>query len=253
MRRNESGLRCLSYNALMGCSTGEQDHQPFPSKGKLSDNSNLSLETLRGSLSSERTVVYRYVITSVHNEGGRYLQRGSGPNFQGGMVTLCTCKHRMRTYLSPDDWKGKWVAGFTGLGAGGGRNALFFLARVAHAYESHYDLWYSGEVPTETKRAKSAALSRHGDLLEPVGGSVDPFDPLSYHPPNEAHSHSKNNTWHGDVRYTGGRWVREAALLVGDPGRTFLWDRPTIFLPGSIGRGQPKTTLDNLICQLEEY
>lgn len=237
----------------MGCSTGEQDHQPFPKRGPLFDNSNLSLETLRGSIGSERTVVYRYVITSVGNNGGRFVQRGSGPNFQGNMVTLCTCKHRMRTFLSPDDWKDRWVAGFTGLGAGRGTNALVYLTKVAHAFESHYDLWYSDEIPDETKRAKSATLSRHGDLLQPVGESVDPYAPLSYHPPNEAHSHSKNASWHGDVRYTGGRCVREAALLVGDPERSFLWDRPTIFLPGSIGRGQPKTTLDNLISQLEEY
>jgi hypothetical protein len=235
----------------MGCSTGEQDHQPFPSKGTLSDNSNISLETLRGSLSSERTVVYRYVITSVHNEGGRFLQRGSGPNFQGGMVTLCTCKHRMRTYLRLDDWKGKWVAGFTGLGAGRGRNALVYLTKIAHAYESHYDLWYSGEIPDETKRAKSATLSRYGDLLEPLGESVDPYDPFSYHPPDESHSHSKNDSWHGDVRYTGSRHRHEAALLVGDPAHTYLWDRPTLFFPNSIGRAEPKSTLEDLLSKLQ--
>ncbi len=211
---------------------------------------NLPLEALRSRLNSERTIVYRYVITSVDNDSGRFVQRGSGPNFQGNMITLCTCKHRMRTYLSPEAWKDKWVAGFTGLGAGRGRNALVYLTKVAHAYESHFDLWYSDEIPDETKRAKSAMLSRHGDLLEPVGESVDPYDPLSYHPPHEAHSHSKNDSWHSDVRYTGGRCVREAALLVGDPEHSFLWDRPTLFLPTSIGRGEPKTTLDDLISQL---
>ncbi len=86
---------------FMGCSTDEPDHQPFPRKGLLSDNSNLPLETLYSSLGSERTVVYRYVITSVDNNGGRFVQRGSGPNFQGNMVTLCTCKHRkMQCYFN---------------------------------------------------------------------------------------------------------------------------------------------------------
>jgi hypothetical protein len=156
----------------------------------------------------------------------------------------------MRTYLSPDDWKDKWVAGFTGLGAGRGRNALVYLTKIAHAYESHYDLWYSNEISSKTKQAKSATLSRYGDLLEPLGESVDPYDPLSYHSPNEAHSHSKNNSWHGDVRYTSDRCVHEAALLVGDPEYTFLWDRPTIFFPSSIGRAEPKSTLEGLLSQL---
>ncbi len=113
------GLRLLSYNALMRCSTVELDHQPFPRKGRLSDNPNLSLETLRSRLGSKQTVAYRYVITSIDNDGGSFVHRRSGPKLpRGGMVTLCMRKHRLRTFLSPRDWKGKWVAGFTNIGAG---------------------------------------------------------------------------------------------------------------------------------------
>ncbi len=234
----------------MTCLASEQNRQPFPEKGTLSVNSNASLGTLRRDIGSEPTVAYCYVVDTIKNEGGRLVQRGSGPNFQGGVVTLCTCKHRMRTALSPQDWEGKWVAGFTGVGAGGGRNALAYLIRVGHAFESHHDLWYSGVLPPETKRAKSATSNTLGDLFEPVDESSDPFDYRGYRPPHEAHPHAPNNAWHGDVDRTGFRG-RRAALLVGDSERAHLWERPVVFFPDSIGRGYRKFALGDLISRLE--
>jgi hypothetical protein len=187
----------------MGCSTDKQDHQPFPRKGILSHNSNLPLYTLRRVAGAEESVAYCYVVDSVRNEGGRFLQGGSGPNFQGDMVTLCTCKHHTHTSLSSVDWEGKWVAGFTGLGAGGGKNALVYLTKIGHAFESHHDLWYSVEILPETKRAKAATLNRLEDLFEPIDELSDPFDHRGYHSPHETHSHAPNNGWYRDVDRTG--------------------------------------------------
>jgi predicted RNase H-like nuclease len=51
-------------------------------------------------------------------------------------------------------------------------------------------------VPITGRRAADSAVSR---VYGGRGAAVH------YHPPNEAHSHSKNASWHGDVRYTGGR------------------------------------------------
>ena len=216
----------------------------------LSHNSNLPLDALRRVASAGESVVYCYVVDSVRNEGEGFVQGGSGPNFQGDMVSLCTCKHHMRTSLSPADWEGKWVAGFTGVGAGGGKNALVYLTKVGHAFESHHDLWYSEEIAAETKRAKSATLSRLGDLFEPVDESSDPFDHRGYRPPHADHSHASKNAWHRDVDQTGyGR--RRAALLVGDLEYSFLWDKPTLFFPNSIGRGYRKINLNDLLSQLE--
>ena len=223
----------------------EKNYQPFPRKGKLHDNSNLSLNALREIFGSDGTDVYCYVVASVPNEGGSFVQRGSGPNFQGDMVTLCTCKHYMRTALSPTDWESKWVAGFTGVGAGRGSNALMFLTKVDRAFESYHDLWYSEDIPADTKRAKSATLSSLGDLLEPIDELSDHFDHRGYHPPLDTHSHAPSNAWYGDVDRIG-YGGRRAALLVGDPEHTFLWDRPRIFFSGSIGRGYRKIALNYL-------
>jgi hypothetical protein len=35
---------------------------------------------------------------------GQYSQTASAPNFQGGVITLCTCKHWMRTF-KPAKWR----------------------------------------------------------------------------------------------------------------------------------------------------
>jgi hypothetical protein len=228
----------------------EQHYQPFPQEGKLFENSNLPLTALRQRTDSEQDVVYYYVIASVSNEEGRFVQWGSGPNFQGGAITLCTCKHLMRSSLDPYGWKGKWIAGFTGVGAGEGRNAFVYLMKVSHAFESHHDLWYSEDIRPETKRAKSSRLSRYGDLFEPIDRSSDPFDPLSYHLPHTTHSHAENNAWYGDVDRTGSGG-RRATLLAGNPKYSFLWDSPTIFFPNSVGRNYRKSSLSALLSQLE--
>ena len=64
----------------MTCLDSEQDYQPFPKKGMLSDNSNASLAALRQAIGFEEAVAYFYVVDTSRNEGGRLVHRGSGPN-----------------------------------------------------------------------------------------------------------------------------------------------------------------------------
>jgi hypothetical protein len=105
-----------------------------------------------------QALVYHYVVASIHRHNGEFVQTGCGPNFQGGLITLCTCKHRMRTYMDPDDWNGIWIAGFTSLPTGNGANFLIYLMRVAYAFASQRDLWFSTAIPPAAKRAKAAHL-----------------------------------------------------------------------------------------------
>ena len=60
--------------------------------------------------------VYYYVVRTVTLRQGQFSQDGSAPNFDGGRLTLCTCKHWMRTLRPLDQWGGVWVAGFAGIG-----------------------------------------------------------------------------------------------------------------------------------------
>jgi hypothetical protein len=96
----------------MQCDTREEDHQPYPSSGILAENLNLPLKSLRHRIGNRIQVTYTYVISSVRHRDNRFIQTGSGPNFQGGFITLCTCKHHMRSARDAEDWPrllGSWL------------------------------------------------------------------------------------------------------------------------------------------------
>ncbi|MFN0137993.1 MAG: hypothetical protein ACKVS9_17965 [Phycisphaerae bacterium] len=171
-----------------------------------------------------------YVIASIDASSDRFVQNGSAPNFAGGFITLCTCKHRMRTAHSAEDWVGQWVAGFTRKALG---HQLVYLMRIGWAFDSHRDLGGSRVLPARTKHLKSAHINTNGDVFEYREGS--PHSPASYEPPHPAHSHANPASWHRDVGYRGRK--RPAALLVGDPTATFIWTRPMITISEPPYRG----------------
>jgi hypothetical protein len=154
----------------------------------------------------------------------------------------------MRTFMDPAAWEGKWVAGFTGSKVSRERNYLVYLMRVSHTFESHRDFWSSDVVPAETKQAKAANSDKFGDIYQPRSEAVDPFDPNSYIPPCSDHVHAPYN-WHDDIAYSGCS-DRRAALLIGDPQYSFLWDHPMIYSSFKLYRGQKKLRISNLLSQL---
>jgi hypothetical protein len=184
----------------------------------------------------------------MRSRNGEFFQIGCGPNFQGGLITLCTCKHRMRTFKNPKQWKGLWIAGFTGRSAGEDANYLVYLMQVEHAFGSHRDLWFSRQIPAAAKRAKATHRDRFGDIYEPRARDIDEWDKHEYIPPCPDHCHAGH--WTNDVGYRG-VGGRHAALLVGDPRKSFLWNRPVIRYTGQLGRGQSKCKLSKLLDRLQ--
>ena len=224
----------------------QNDYQPMPTKGKLYENLNLSRRDLWRSIREFRhDEVRSYIVTTTQeNEEGRLRQCGSGPNFQGGMITLSSCMHRMRTSLKNiESWKGVWIAGFTNFN---GRQELFYLMRISQAFKSQRGFWFSKFVPKGTKQAKAAHLSRFGDIYEPNSRSGNHYSYQGYLEPCEDHVHSEPRHWHKDINYRKGYSQRKPALLVGDPELSFLWDRPVIRLPFESFREQKKTRLSCL-------
>ena len=137
------------------CSDNNRDYQPFPTSGQLATKNqrNLSLEELLKHI-AKQDVVYSYVMTSAKYRAQKLWHCGSGPNFQGDLITLCTCKHRMRSSLCACGWKGKWIAGFTGINEHKRKNWLVYLMQISEAFESHYDLW-SSKLLRSTRPAKA--------------------------------------------------------------------------------------------------
>jgi hypothetical protein len=212
--------------------------------GELAAHLNLPLPNLVNLLARHDRAadVYCYVIATIAIREGKFVQTGSAPNFQGDLITLCTCKHWMRTRRSPGNWKDKWIAGFAG-GTRGDLNALVYLMRVKYAFESHYDLWISEHVPEVAKGAKSAYLHNLGDVYMPKPGSNDDhkFSADCYESPTPDHVHSPE-LWRKDIEYIG-LSGRPAALLTGDPEFSYLWNWPQTYSREPIGRGYRKPPL----------
>lgn len=230
------------------------DYQPIPMPGQI--RLDVDFDELRALCPDTHPLatLYSYVITSVELNHDRFVQKGSAPNWQGKYVTLCTCKHRMRTSVSCKAWEGRWVAGFTSRRKVPPPHKLVYLMKIGWAFDSHLNLWRSTDLPDNMKRAKAAHLDRHGDLFCPKLRSVDPESPLrykrsSYKPPIVGHVHE--HEWENDIRHFGFS-ERPAALLVGDPDCTFIWDRPLICTQRRLWIGHKKWTLHDFMSQLKQ-
>ena len=220
-------------------------YQAMSSAVTLVKNLNLPRETLLPKIGLfQQSTVYSYIVDTVEHHSGRLYQAGSGPNFQGGLITLCSCKHLMRTYLDTESWKGVWIAGFTS-SRELPRNKLFYLMMVSQAFESHREFWVSDSIPEETKSAKAAHLDRFGDIYKPKSESGDPHYHRRYYEPCKKHVHCEPGDWRKDISYRD-RYGRTPVLLVGHPEYSFLWNRPLITSPFKLSRGQKKTSLSDL-------
>jgi hypothetical protein len=212
---------------------------------------NLDRDGLVRRIGGLRDTVYCYVLTSVKDDGGAFVQLGTAPNFQGGLTTLCTCKWQMRAGKDVEAWEAGniWIAGVTGAEAGPlGRGHLFYLMRVERAFASHRDLW-AWLLAHAPEAARDKAADRHpfGDVYRPRGLSGDQYNPHAYFPPHRDHPHRAGGRWHEDVNYPS-CYGRQPALLVGDPHNSYLWSEPRVPLQFHVGRGCKIVDLATLLA-----
>jgi hypothetical protein len=229
--------RCSSRKADTGCQTADdiQTVQPFPRDGQIGNNMGLPLPLLVARLGQLKGRAFSYVVRTVEWDHGTstFEQHGSAPNFQGDHLTLCTCKHQMRSRLSADEWEDDvWLAGFTSRTIHEGKHWLFFLAKVKSAHDSHSDLWDS--VNADYRQNKSAHLHFLGDLFKPTTPKPTGHARFSASrylmPPIHAHrQYPGDDGWKNDINYRHAVTSSHAPLLVADPRMTFLWEEPLIF------------------------
>ena len=228
---------CSSRNADTGCESVQdiQTIQPFPSGGQLGKNMGLPLSLLIARLGQIKDRAFSYVVRTVewNHETATFEQHGSAPNFQGDHLTLCTCKHQMRSRLSAEEWEDDvWLAGFTSRTIHEGKHWLFFLAKVETAHESHSDLWSNKDA--DFRKDKAAHLHFLGDLFKPTTPKPTGqarFAPSRYLMPT-VHAHRQypgHDGWKNDINYRHAVTSHHAPLLVADPRLTFLWTEPMIF------------------------
>ncbi len=210
-----------------------------------------SLAELQAALAAEPdALLFFYVVRTARVHHGHISQHGSGPNVEGGVGTLSTCKHHIRTWRGVA--RGAWIAGVTsGAADADVRQALFYLARIERTFSNHRDLWAA--LPDAARRAKSMSENYVGDVFEPLPAAlVDPYAAASYRPVTY-HSHVKEA---GDVsaldRDRCDVQGPRPKLLAFDAAATFVWDRPLISRAGGGGRGARRSTLAAFLESLQE-
>ena len=235
----------LMMHTTMGClprpAVGDDTHaesQPFPLAGPLADQLNQSFSGVNARIRSEllNRPVYSYIVTTAKVAGSEFHQTGSAPNFQGGLITLCTCKHKDRASPPPersrgpnnnDPWRGIWVAGLCSSTQRRPRG-LFYMMLVGETCRSHAAAWELLRAPL----AKSAHRHHFGDIYEPLKlPCQQPWRSSSYkaHLPGHAHD-AKGRDYDIERSF----YRRHPCLLVGDPRHSYLWSQPTIALHAEV-------------------
>ena len=258
MKKNRCDSGPVENNFTTCHADFEQKIQPMPTGGQISKNIGLPLSGVKSKYGNSEVEAYSYVLKTVqlHSDGPTFEQHGSGPNFQGDILTLCTCKHQMRASRSTSEWKSVWLAGFTSRTIYDGKHWLFYLAQVQSAHESHTDLWNS--LPHTCRKAKAADAHFLGDIfrpLKPAPVEHERFFPSRYVVPEyHAHRQSPGDTgWRNDIRYKHAKRYGNPPMLVADPKRTFLWNEPMIYLDQKHYRNFSKwTNLSELVAKLRD-
>jgi hypothetical protein len=236
LSRHTSGARS-SCASTMGRHPGARSSpvsQPFPGTSSNAIIVNQPLAAMLARLRDSRETLYCYIVATISNDHGRYCQEGSAPNFQGDVMTLCSCKHSMRALWGAPAWQGKWIAGVTGWNVAWDRHYLVYLMQIGSAYRSPAAIYRA--LTSAAQQAKAADANRLGDLYRPKDEMVDEDDPNNYVRPMDGHTHCKHNGWREDISYRD-RLGRRSAYLAGAPACSFLWDRPQIIADVTLQRG----------------
>lgn len=199
---------------------------------------------------AEEMRIYTVTTTKFDKNANTVNHLGSGPNLEGGLATLCTCKHSMRRNHIAEDWKGNWIVGLTSRAINKGfasKHYLFYMMRVEQAFESHAALYkHLEEKNPAALRIKNAVKNPLGDIFKPIVNCSNPLSPRMYELPhnNHSHGHDVNEVWEDDISYEISRTERTATpLLLGDINNTFVWPNPMIRFTPNRGVGNKKLTL----------
>ena len=107
--------------------------------------------------------LYVYPHHEIELVEGKLLQTRSGPNWEGGIVTLTTCKHLLRTYSSMG--KRTAVCGVTN--KLNGQNFVLYVGKLDEIFDSNAELsqWLKKTNPSAW-RSKLMTTNRLGDICE---------------------------------------------------------------------------------------
>ncbi len=129
---------------------------------------------------------------STENPSRVIKQTRSAPNWDGGLATLATCKHLVRSYNL--DWRGAWFVGLCPRDLAS--NTVLYAGRVDEVHDSNYDLGCRvREISPEVFAAKSSLTNPRGDLYEPMDAQTgfDKYDHRHFVAPQD---HTRSVDWY---------------------------------------------------------
>ncbi|HCA42569.1 MAG TPA: hypothetical protein DEP28_04870 [Bacteroidetes bacterium] len=199
---------------------------------------NYSIDSLKKDLKQfGKEQIRPYIINTVDFINGEFVQTASAPNLEGELITLCTCKHNIRTSIA----KGKtiFIAGITSkdLKNKNADNYLFYLIKVGKITETQYEFGqYLKKCYPETFKIKSSVNNPLGDLFEFNKNFIDSNDdnkfndPKNYIEPCSNHSHASLSKkgyplWHKDImKYKN----NTHKLIIGEIEYSYVWSKQKI-------------------------
>ena len=207
--------------------------------------------TLSGNIENDEVRVYTVASTRFDENANAIRHEGCGPNLEGGLATLCTCKRSMRHAQSSDYWKGKWILGVTSRAKNknaSGKHYLLYLMKVEQAFDSykalHLHLKQNNPSALQTKNANKNLF---GDIYQPKANCTDALDPNQYKSPPDNHSHG-GDEWELDISHELPSTKRlPTPLLLGDINNTFVWQKPMIIFKEDRGTNNKKMTMAHLL------
>ena len=223
--------------------------------------------TLNGYLSEQNlkqsALTYLYTHHEIFYEEGIIKHTRSSPNWEGGMFTYATCKHRMRSYSRPEGWTGAWLAGLCPGYCES--NTLLFVGRIDRQFPSNYHLrQYVMKESRELYKIKMAVSNPRGDLYTPIDTLKIPefWDHKNYYEPrNHTRSLEFYKSSPGSVsdREDGKipKWWRDTEyysheihppVFILDP--VWVFSRPLYWTTFKPGRAVLKLTLGELLGSL---
>jgi len=208
---------------------------------------NRTLSDLKNEIKNESVFVEAYKVSTVKGsqDTTSFIQTGCGPNFEGGLLSQCMCRHDIRQRHTCEEWENNWIAGITGKLSMCGKSEdtyLFYLMKVDKAFCSFKHLWdYYTVVNPSLIEAKQTTTNVLGDLYIPINDDIDDvWNVSNYMGSIKGHPHFNKKNKLKDINYPEWRKhkaqkkrkklrrVKNANLLLGDIDRSYLWKNPNI-------------------------
>jgi hypothetical protein len=207
---------------------------------------------------------YLYTHHEVFLQNGFIKHTRSSPNWEGGVVTYATCKHRLRS-ATRDTWIGTWLCGLCPKSCE--NNCVLFAGRVAMEFQDnvalHDYLRRNHQVAWQAKLADRnprgdlytpTAAGRVGSLLRSHRGYVAPAEHTRsvefYKRSPGSRSTRKDGLipkWWRDVEYTTAAGRRPRVFVLNP---CYLFNKPLLWTKRTPGRAAVRLSCKDLAALL---